>query len=97
MFQRSWNKILFISTDASPYALGPVLEQMDYDGIFKTVRNYSLKLYYTENNYTAHERRSGGIKNYKTLQALHGNNLLVYTEKKAIEALYKPKNISDWI
>lgn len=84
---------LSLSTDASDFAIGSVLQQWENDS-WKPIAFYSKKLNATQQGYSTYDRELLGIylsiKNFKHL--LEGREFTIYTDHKPIIFAFKQKN-----
>ncbi|GFT46445.1 retrovirus-related Pol polyprotein from transposon opus [Trichonephila clavipes] len=83
---------LSLCTDASDFAVGAVLQQLENEG-WKPIAFYSKKLNETQTRYSTYDRELLGIylsvKNFKHL--LEGNDFVIYTDHKPLTFAFKQK------
>ncbi|OMJ30203.1 Retrovirus-related Pol polyprotein from transposon [Smittium culicis] len=92
-----------LSTDASSYALGAVLEQFDEQKNLRVIAYYSRTLQKAERNYLSYEKEAlaviAALKNFRSY--LIGRKFTIYTDNSAVASLYKAKDsygrITRWI
>ncbi|GFU76012.1 retrovirus-related Pol polyprotein from transposon opus [Trichonephila clavipes] len=91
-FPRSGLPLSFC-TDASDFAVGAVLQQLENEG-WKPIAFYSKKLNETQTRYSTYDRELLGIylsvKYFKHL--LEGNDFVIYTDHKPLTFAFKQKN-----
>ncbi|GFS61710.1 retrovirus-related Pol polyprotein from transposon opus [Trichonephila clavipes] len=84
---------LSLCTDASDFAVGAVLQQLENEG-WKPIAFYSKKLNETQTRYSIYDRELLGIylsvKHFKHL--LEGNDFVIYTDHKPLTFAFKQKN-----
>ncbi|GFX67795.1 retrovirus-related Pol polyprotein from transposon opus [Trichonephila clavipes] len=84
---------LSLCTDASDFAVGAVLQQLENEG-WKPIAFYSKKLNETQTMYSNYDRELLGIyllvKHFKHL--LEGNDFVIYTNHKPLTFAFKQKN-----
>ncbi|GFW91941.1 hypothetical protein TNCV_2152231 [Trichonephila clavipes] len=84
---------LSLCTDASDFAVGTVLQQLENEG-WKPIAFYSKKLNETQTRYSTYDRELLGIylsvKHFKHL--LGGNDFVIYTDHKPLTFAFKQKN-----
>ncbi|GFU02262.1 retrovirus-related Pol polyprotein from transposon opus [Trichonephila clavipes] len=84
---------LSLCTDASDFAVGAVLQQLENEG-WKPIAFYSKKLNETQTRYSTYDRELLGIylsvKHFKHL--LEGNDFVIYTDHKPLTFAFKQKN-----
>ncbi|GFT15684.1 retrovirus-related Pol polyprotein from transposon opus [Trichonephila clavipes] len=84
---------LSLCTDASDFAVGAVLQQLENEG-WKPIAFYSKKLNETQTRYSTYDRELLGIylsvKHFK--QLLEGNDFVIYTDHKPLTFAFKQKN-----
>ncbi|GFX42545.1 retrovirus-related Pol polyprotein from transposon opus [Trichonephila clavipes] len=84
---------LSLCTDASDFAVGAVLQQLENEG-WKPIAFYSKKLNETQTRYITYDRELLGIylsvKHFKHL--LEGNDFVIYTDHKPLTFAFKQKN-----
>ena len=90
---------IFVTTDASKYAIGSLLEQMDAENprsLIRMVAVYSQTIDPAEQNYAPHESEFLAI--IDTLRVwrayLHGRKFIVYTDHYPLRYLQTQKNLS---
>ncbi|GFV24334.1 retrovirus-related Pol polyprotein from transposon opus [Trichonephila clavipes] len=84
---------LSLCTDASDFAVGAVLQQLENEG-WKPIAFYSKKLNETQTRYITYDRELLGtylsVKHFKHL--LEGNDFVIYTDHKPLTFAFKQKN-----
>ncbi|GFW99422.1 transposon Tf2-9 polyprotein [Trichonephila clavipes] len=84
---------LSLCTDASDFAVGAVLQQLENGG-WKPIAFYSKKLNETQTRYSTYDRELLGVylsvKHFKHL--LEGNDFVIYTDHKPLTFAFKQKN-----
>ncbi|GFU97786.1 retrovirus-related Pol polyprotein from transposon opus [Trichonephila clavipes] len=84
---------LSLCTDASDFAVGAVLQQLENEG-WKPIAFYSKQLNETQTRYSTYDRELLGIylsvKHFKHL--LEGNDFVIYTDHKPQTFAFKQKN-----
>ncbi|GFX98998.1 hypothetical protein TNCV_4301731 [Trichonephila clavipes] len=84
---------LSLCTDASDFAVGAVLQQLENKG-WKPIAFYSKKLNETQTRYSTYDRELLGIylsvKHFKHLP--EGNDFVIYTDHKPLIFAFKQKN-----
>ncbi|GFX79973.1 retrovirus-related Pol polyprotein from transposon opus [Trichonephila clavipes] len=85
---------LSLCTDASDFAVGAVLQQLENEG-WKPIAFYSKKLNETQTRYSTYDREQLGIylsvKHFKHL--LEGNDFVIYTDPKPLTFAFKQKKM----
>ncbi|GFV82911.1 retrovirus-related Pol polyprotein from transposon opus [Trichonephila clavipes] len=85
---------LSLCTDASDFAVGAVLQQLEKEG-WKPIAFYSKKLNDTQRKYSTYDRELLGIylsvKNFKHL--LEENDFIIYTDHKPLTFVFNQKKM----
>ncbi|OMJ16910.1 Retrovirus-related Pol polyprotein from transposon [Smittium culicis] len=97
------NKLFVLSTDASSYALGSVLEQYDHENNLRPIAFHSRRFQPTERNYMNYEREAlslvDSIKHFRLY--LLGKRFIAFTDNSAVASLLKSKDnygrVTRWI
>lgn len=89
------DKPYIVKVDASAYAVGATLAQLDENNKERPIRFFSKTLLDAETRYPAHEREALAIikafKHFRTY--LHnGQKITVYTDNAAVKSLFLPNN-----
>ncbi len=88
-----FNKPFIVKVDASQYAVGATLAQLDEKGKERPIRFFSKTLLDAETRYASHEREAAAvIKAFKQFRSyLHnGHKVTVYTDNMAVKSLLHP-------
>ncbi|OMJ21150.1 Transposon Tf2-11 polyprotein [Smittium culicis] len=101
--QPDFNKPFILSTDASSFAIGALLEQMNEDGKLTPISYYSKKMSVHEKNYSAFEKESlalvSAIKHFRCY--LWNVKFTVFTDNSAVSRLHNMADVtgrvSRWI
>ena len=90
-----FDKMFILSTDASSYAVGAVLEQ-DFDGEVKPIAYYSRKLNKSEQNYSNYEKEAlavvAGFKQFYKYLIIQ--RFIVFTDNSAVASILNSKEPS---
>ncbi|OMJ09515.1 Retrovirus-related Pol polyprotein from transposon [Smittium culicis] len=90
LLKPDFSKNFVLSTEASSFAIGAMLEQQNDDGSLAPVAYYSKKLKDVETRYSAYEREAlavvSAVKHFRCY--LWNNEFDVYTDNSAVSRLY---------